>query len=104
MPTKKKAVTTYLTEKEFSAVQASASRAGLSLSRFLALTSQGQPVKSLEHQRERMELRRMKGEMGSIGGLLKQALAQSGDKSHTYPILRTLDNCLRAIQNLIARL
>ncbi len=104
MPTKKKAVTTYLTEEEFNAVQGSANRAGLSLSRFLALTSQGQPVKSLEHQRERMELRRMKGEMGSIGGLLKQALAHSGDKAHIYPVLRTLDNCLRAIQNLIAKL
>ena len=37
----------------------------------------------------------MKGEMGSIGGLLKQTLAHSGDKAHIYPILRTLDNCLR---------
>ena len=104
MPTKKLILRTYLTPEEFGEIRASADRAGLSLSRFLALTSQGQPVKSLEHQRERMELRRMKGEMGSIGGLLKQALAQSGDKSHIYPVLRTLDNCLRAIQNLIARL
>lgn len=79
MPTTKKAVTTYLTKRS-SAPYRPASRAGLSLSRFLAQTSQGQPVTSLEHQRERMELRYIKGEMGSISGLLKQALAQSGDR------------------------
>ena len=51
-----------------------------------------------------MELRRMKGELGSIGGLLKQAIVQDADKNRIYPVLRSLDMCMAAIQRLITRL
>ena len=60
MPTKKKAVTAYLTEEEFENVKTWAERTGLTLSTFIRKVSQGQPVKSLEHQMFRLELRRLR--------------------------------------------
>lgn len=69
MPSKKMHVSTYLTPEEYAEVKANADRAGLSISKFLRLTSLGQPVKSLEYQKERMELRVLKGTIGQIGGL-----------------------------------
>ncbi|WP_442852271.1 plasmid mobilization protein [Desulfovibrio sp. 6_1_46AFAA] len=93
-----------MTEKEFSAVQASASRAGLSLSRFLALTSQGQPLKSLEYQRERMELRRMKGEMGSIGACSSRPWPRAATRCISTRCCALWITASGAIQNLIARL
>ena len=50
MPTKKKAVTTYLTAEEYENVKTWAERACLTLSTFMRKMSQGQPVKSLEPQ------------------------------------------------------
>ena len=97
-------VTTYLTAEEYAEARASAGRAGLSLSKFLRLVSRGQPVKSLEYERERMELRRLKGEMGSIGGLLKQAIANGADKAQVGLVLRSLDKCQFEIQALVKRM
>ena len=104
MPTKKRAVTTYMTPEEFGDVLVSARRAGLSLSRFLRLVSRGQPVKSLEYERERLELRRLRGELGQMGGLLKQAMAGGADKVQVGMYLRGLDKCRADIQALIAKL
>lgn len=105
MPSKKRHVAAYLTTEEFSAVKESADRAGLSLSKFLRLTSLGQPVRSLEHEKERMELRRLKGSIGQIGGLLKQAIAQgAASKDQVNHLLRKLDACQMEIQALIKRI
>jgi hypothetical protein len=104
MPTSKKAVTAYLTPEEFSEVKGSASRAGLSLSTYLRMVSRGQPVKSLEHQRERMEMRRFRGELARLGGLLKQVIAAGYTKEQVNPLLRRLDRCLFDLQALIRRI
>ena len=104
MPTRRKAATTYLTPEEFSEVQAGASRAGLSLSAYLKIISRGQPVKSLEHQQERMEMRCFRGEVARLGGLLKQAIAAGYPKEQVNPLLRRMDRCLFDLQSLIRRI
>jgi len=68
------------------------------------MISRGQPVKSLEHHQERMELRRLKGELGSLGGLLKQAIAGGVPKEQVNPLLRSLDRCLFELNALIQRI
>ena len=104
MPTKLHPVTTYLTPEEFGNLETNRLRAGLSRSKFLRAVSQGQQIKSLEHEQERMELRRMKGEIRQIGGLLKQAIASGADKAHVSLILRSLDKFQQEIQSLIRRI
>lgn len=105
MPTKKKLCATYYTDEEYQEVKANAERAGLSISKYLRLTSLGQPVKSLEYEKERMELRALKGAIGQIGGLLKQAIAlDAAPREQINPHLRKLDSCRMDIQTLIRKI
>ncbi len=100
-----KGITAYLTPEEYEAVTASARRARISRSKFLKLVSTGQPVKSLEHVEERLELRRLKGLLGNIGGLLKQAIAaEAADRAEVSRLLRQIDERQRSIQALIDRI
>lgn len=100
-----KGITAYLTPEEYEAVTASARRARISRSKFLKLASTGQPVKSLEHVEERLELRRLKGLLGNIGGLLKQAIAaEAADRAEVSRLLRQIDERQRSIQALIDRI
>ena len=100
-----KGITAYLTPEEYEAVTASARRARISRSKFLKLVSTGQPVKSLEHVEERLELRRLKGLLGNIGGLLKQAIAaEAADRAEVSRLLRQIDERPRSIQALIDRI
>jgi hypothetical protein len=68
------------------------------------MVSRGQPVKSLEHQQERMELRRFRGELARLGGLLKQAILTGCPREQVNPLLRHLDRCLFDLQALIRRI
>ena len=105
MPSKKMHVSTYLTAEEYAEAKANADRAGLSLSKYLRLTCLGQPVKSLEHEKERMELRALKGTIGQIGGLLKQAIAKdAAPRDQVNHLLRKLDACRMDIQTLIKKI
>jgi hypothetical protein len=44
--------------------------------------SQGQPVKSLEHHMFRLEIRRLHGDLGRLGGLFKLCLAENKGPDH----------------------
>ena len=101
MPTKRLILRTYLTPEEFAAVRASARKAGLSLSTFSKRVCLGVPVPSLEHQEARMELRRLKGDLGRLGGLVKQALANGADKHTVHRLLHELDARQRELQTAI---
>lgn len=62
-------------------------------------------MKSLEYEQERMELRALKGTIGQIGGLLKQAIAQdAAPKDQITLYLRKLDACRLDIQTLIKKI
>ena len=95
---------TYLSLEEYSALQASARRAGLSLSTFSKRVCLGTPVPSLERQEARMELRRFKGDLGRLGGLVKQALAEGADRSLVHKLLHELDARQRELAAAIGRI
>jgi len=82
IPVRNKAVTTYLTTEEYENVKTWAGRTGLTLSTFMQKVSQGQPVKSLEHQMFRLELIRLRGDLGRLGGLFKLCLAENKGPDH----------------------
>lgn len=79
MPSKKLVLKTYLIPEEFDEIQASASKAGLSLSTFSKRVCLGYTVPSLEHQEARLGLRRLKGDLaaqasaGQRGGAAEHA-------------------------------
>ncbi|MDO5484483.1 MAG: conjugal transfer protein TraJ [Desulfovibrionaceae bacterium] len=97
MPSKKLIVKTYLTPEEFDEIQTSANRAGLSLSSFCKRVCLGFAVPSLEHHEARMELRRLKGDLGRLGGLIKQALANGADRQTVHRLLHELDSRQREV-------
>ena len=95
---------TYLTQEEYNVVRASARRARLSLSTFSRRVCMGTPVPSLEHQEARLELRRIKGDLGKLGGLVKQALANGADRELVHRLLRELDIRQRELRDAVARI
>lgn len=102
MPTRKLILRTYLTPEEHAQIRASASKAGLSLSTFCKRVCLGFSVTSLEHQEARIELRRLKGDLGRLGGLVKQTLANGADRQTVHRLLHELDARLREVQQAIA--
>jgi len=96
-------IKTYLSPEEYNAILASARRAGLSLSTFSQRVCLGTPVPSLERQEARLELRRMKGDLGRLGGLIKQALAEGADRALVHKLLHDLDARQRELAAAIGR-
>ena len=101
MPSKKHVLKVYLSPQEFGEIQASADRAGLSLSTFGKRVCL---VPSLEHQEARLELRRLKGDLGRLGGLIKQALANGADRQTVHKLLHELDARQREVQAAVGRI
>ena len=99
-----KVMKTYLSPEEYNAILASARRARLSLSTFSKRVCLGTPVPSLEHQEARLELRRMKGDLGRLGGLVKQALAAGADRGLVHKLLHELDARQRELAAAIGRI
>lgn len=79
-------------------------RAGLSLSTFSKRVCLGYTVPSLEHQEARLELRRLKGDLGRLGGLIKQALANGADRQTVHKLLHELDARQRELQAAVGRI
>lgn len=104
MPSKKQVIKIYLTPEEFGEIRTSADRAGLSLSTFSKLVCLGFVVPSLEHQEARLELRRLKGDLGRLGGLVKQALANGADRQTVHRLLHELDARQREVQAAVGRI
>ena len=102
MPSKKRILRTYLTPEEYAEIRASASKAGLSLSTFSKRVCLGFSVPSLEHQEARIELRRLKGDLGRLGGLVKQAMANGADRQIVHRLLYELDARQREVQKAVA--
>ena len=104
MPSNKLRLTTYLTEQEFGEIQAQANRAGLSLSKFVARVSLGYQVPSREDQQARRELLKINADLGRLGGLLKQALAQGADKPTISRLLGQIDQCQLELKAAVKRI
>ncbi len=102
MPSTKHVLKTYLTAGEYEQIRTSASKAGLSLSTFSKRVCLGFSVPSLEQQEARIELRRLKGDLGRLGGLLKQAMANGADRQIVHRLLHELDARQREVQKAVA--
>ena len=90
MPSKKKRIAVYLGPEEYDNIQASATRAGLSLSTFCKRVCIGIPVPSMEHQQAVKDILKANADLGRLGGLLKLALAEGGDKITLPKLLREI--------------
>ena len=104
MPTKRQILRTYLTPEEFAVIRESARKAGLSLSTFSKRVCRGTPVPGLAHQEAYLELRRLKGDLGRLGGLIKQALANGADRQVVHRLLHELDARQREVQAAATRI
>ena len=105
MPTKKKAVTTYLTAEEYEEVRSGAERAALTISTYVRKVSRGEHVKSLEPQMYRLEVRRLRGDLGRLGGLFKQCLAENKGPGHELRrLLREIDMRQEELREVIGKI
>jgi hypothetical protein len=97
-------IKSYLTPEAYNAILASARKTRLSLSTFSKRVCLGTPVPSLERQEARLELRRIKGDMGRLGGLIKQALAAGADRELVHKLLHELDARQRELAAAVGRI
>jgi len=51
-----------------------------------------------------LELRRIKGDLGRLGGLVKQALANGADRETVHRLLRELDARQRELAAAVSRI
>ena len=91
MPSKKQRITVYLDSGEYNSIQASAQRAGISLSAFCKRVCIGIPVPSMEHQQAVRDILKASADLGRLGGLLKLALSEGGDTITLPRLLREID-------------
>ena len=103
MAKQRKVIKTYLSPEEYNVILESSRRAGLSLSTFSRRVCLGTPVPSLERQEFRLELRRIKGDLGRVGGLVKQALANGADRALIHKLLHELDTRQRELAAAVNR-
>jgi hypothetical protein len=105
MPSKKKRIAVYLGPEEYSRIQESAQKAGLSLSAFCQRVCLGIPVPGLEHRQAVKDILKANADLGRLGGLLKLALSEGGDKIALSRLLQEIDagqSALKAAARKIA--
>ena len=101
MPTKKIALKVYLSPEERKTVEEKAAKTQLSMSTYVKRVILGYGVKSLVDQQAILELVRLKGDMGRLGGMFKNALKE-GQLGHSRRLDSFLEE-LEAIKNDIGQ-
>ena len=91
MPSKRPRITVYLTPEEHAQISEYATRAGLSLSTFAKRVCTGAAVPTLEHRQAVRDILKANADLGRLGGLLKLALAEGGDKFALQRLLREIE-------------
>jgi len=91
MPSKKRRIAVYLGPDEYSRIQESANKAGFSLSTFCKRVCLGTPVPGLEHRQAVKDILKANADLGRLGGLLKLALSEGGDRITLSSLLREID-------------
>jgi len=105
MQTKKKRIAMYLGPEEYNNIQTSAQRAGLSLSAFSKRVCLGMGVQSMEHKQAVRDILKANADLGRLGGLLKRALSEGGDKLTLPRLLKEIEagqSALKAAARKIA--
>lgn len=104
MPSKKLRLTVYLTQEEHGQISASATRAGISLSTFAKRVCIGMAVPSLEHKQAIKYMLKANADLGRVGGLLKLALSEGGDKVTLQRLLREVEAGQRELKAATMRI
>lgn len=89
-PIRKNILKVYLTDGEYDEILESSKKAGLSLSTFAQKVCLGSRVLSKEDKQARLELLKINSDLGRLGGLLKQAISISGNKTEIKNILHNI--------------
>lgn len=101
----KKAITAYVTAEEFAAIGAAASRAHLTVSKYVAAVCRGGPVQTFERETFQKTLLGLRGDLGRLGGLFKMALrdwpANDPDKTDVRRVLRQTEALQARLQAAI---
>ena len=103
MPSKKQRITVYLGPEEYSRIQASAQRSGLSLSAFCKRVCIGTPVPSMEHRQAIKDILKAGADLGRLGGLFKLALSstpEGQDRNTLQRLLREIESGLLQLKTL----
>ncbi len=88
---RKNMIKSYVTDDEYSEISASCSRSGLSISTFVRRVCLGSVVPSREDAQARRELLKVNGDLGRLGGLLKQAITATGERESIRPLLKEIE-------------
>jgi len=88
---RKSIIKAYLTEDEYTQIQASSELAGLSVSTFARNVCLGSKVPSREDHQARRELLKVNADLGRLGGLLKQSITASGNREIIRPLLLDIE-------------
>lgn len=94
----------YLTPEELDQVIEVSARAQLSLSEFVRRVCLGIRIESREDQQARLELLKVHADLGRLGGLLKQALAEGHDKVSVIRLLRQIDQTQTELRDKVRAL
>ena len=98
MPSKKKRIAVYLGPEEYATIQKSAARAGISMSTFCKRVCTGIPVPGLEHRQAVKDILKANADLARLGGLLKLALSEGGDKITLPGLLREIGDGQRELK------
>ena len=79
MPSKKKVIKTYVSEREYEQIRTTAQQCSLSLSAFAKAVCLGHEIKSRTDQQTRRELLKMNADQGRLGGLLKMLILDDNE-------------------------
>ena len=100
MPSKKQRITVYLGPEEYSRIQESATKAGLSLSTFCKRVCIGIPVPGLEHRQAVKDILKANADLSRLGGLFKLALSSTSEGQDRI----TLQRLMREIESGMTQL
>lgn len=103
-PKRSAVLKSYLTPEELDQVIAISAQTQLSLSEFVRRVCLGLRIESREDQQARLELLRVHADLGRLGGLLKQALAEGHDKVSVIRLLRQIDQTQAELRDKVRAL
>ena len=108
MPSSKKRITTYVTDKEYQQVADSAAKARLSVSTFVKRVCLGHKVPSAVDHQAILALTKANADLGRLGGLFKMFLSEGKAGQHADELRVTLrqieeskDAVVKQFDNLI---
>lgn len=102
---RKEVIKIYLTTQDFGEILQSSQMAKLSLSTYARKVCLGSRVESRTDHMTRLELVKIRGDIGKLGGLMKQALALGvSGRSEVHKALREFDTVKDELRRILEEL